>query len=824
MTAIMHFFLYCQCLPALLGDVTPAGRAIQAQCLHTAVAGNRPVQHMKPALACATAASGRPVLPFPSPTSGVLAAVPAAIPGGRLIDTAAWEGLSPLQLMQLLMTVQPPTALSDVIGYAGPDLVAAAPMPAAELAALYQRPAAAFVAGQGFKNKEAWLELVGSNAELRRWVQDGYSELLQGWVGVSCQANNANTADHVDFVTEAVKGLVDVKAVSDVTHSRHNPSVVHNINPLTVAVWGSGKLRLCYNARPVNPYFPVQKFKMEHIQVALSLVQPGDLLFAIDMQAGYHQIPLKPFMKQFMCFEWQGRVYRWDVLPFGLATAPRAYSRLGKALLKHWRAQGIRCSSYIDDFFFAVRPADLDRVRQLVLADLSRLGWYISDSKALLQAGTMVKFLGFQVCSVPAPHVRVPDSKIAKLRESLLGILRRVQQLPSGDVADAPVGMNDDALEGSACGAVRVRGRTLARLLGFVQSCRIAIPLVPVASKALYDCLGSLPLTEQGWVGFGDVVELSPAAVQECAFWYQRVQAWNGSLLRPRSVSRVLYTDASGQGYGGVLHRVSSRVVEPALAVQAGVWEDVDSKASVHTELKGLWRSLVAAGGKLVGQSVLHRTDSISTYYILKKGGSRRNLVLDAIASQVMVYCAVYGITLSMQYVGAGAIILSGADALSRRLDETDCKLNPVVMEALCARFGAVQVDRFATAASVQSVGGQRLPYWGLFADGLAEGVDSLSADWRGVFNYAFPPVKVVGEVLRLVAEQQAKVLLIVPRWESQWWWPMLQHMASELVPLAVLAPRQPVLLPARAGGLPHPLGTGYRNPHTVVWMAALVG
>jgi hypothetical protein len=244
----------------------------------------------------------------------------------------------------------------------------------------------------------------------------------------------------------------------------------------------------------------------------------------------------------------------------------------------------------------------------------------------------------------------------------------------------------------------------------------------------------------------------------------------------------------------------------------------------VHTELKGLWRALVAAGQELVGQTVLHRTDSISTYYILRRGGSKRNLVLDAIASRVLVYCTLFGVTLSMQYVGAGAIILSGADALSRRLDETDCKLNPVVFAALCARFGEGQVDRFATAASVQWLRGRRLPYWSLFADGLAAGVDSLSADWRGVFNYAFPPVKVVGEVLRLVEEQQVKVLLIVPRWESQWWWPVLERMASVIVPLASLVPHVPVLLPVREGALPHPLGKSYSNQHTVEWLAAVVG
>lgn len=37
-----------------------------------------------------------------------------------------------------------------------------------------------------------------------------------------------------------------------------------------------------------------------------------------------------------------------NVLPFGLSTAPRAYSKLSRLMLKRWRREGIRCSNYIE--------------------------------------------------------------------------------------------------------------------------------------------------------------------------------------------------------------------------------------------------------------------------------------------------------------------------------------------------------------------------------------------------------------------------------------------------------------------------------------------
>lgn len=74
---------------------------------------------------------------------------------------------------------------------------------------------------------------------------------------------------------------------------------------------------------------------------------------------------------------------------------------------------GIRCSHYIDDFFFAVRGVDESlRVRLQVLDDFTALGWFIGDGKCLLKTGTLVKYFGVFICSLPVPHARMPDAKI----------------------------------------------------------------------------------------------------------------------------------------------------------------------------------------------------------------------------------------------------------------------------------------------------------------------------------------------------------------------------------------------------------------------------
>lgn len=494
--------------------------------------------------------------------------------------------------------------------YSGEDLYWAEPLTPQELAGIYQAPAGSFRAGLGFANKPMWRELAGGNTEVLQWVEQGYSEYVATIVPRTDRANNSNTGgENNSFVTQSVGDLLAVSVIRDVTAFAHDPDGVRVIAPLTIAVQASGKKRLCWNGRPVNPYLPEVSFKMEHAEKAARMMRAGDLMFSLDMKTGYHQVPWKPWFKKFLCFRWtdaEGKphIYQWQVCPFGLSTAPRAYSKLTRCLLRKWRAQGVRCSNYLDDFiFFAASVEEALRLRALVLGDLTRLGWFISPDKSKLRPGTMIKYLGLVFSSLPAPHVRVPAQKLVRAQGLFEGVLKK-----AAVVGEA----------GVEAGQVRTKGHTLAVALGFLQSLQLAVSLVPVFTRELYVCLNRLPrvtpsTVEEGWFEYGGLVALSLGAVAECRFWWGSIARWNGFVLPPVAVSRVIYTDGCGDGFGALVHRVRQRRVEPAVMLMAGSWEEAVPVDSVYTELEGLWRVVVASGSELVGQVVLHRTDNISS-------------------------------------------------------------------------------------------------------------------------------------------------------------------------------------------------------------------
>lgn len=270
------------------------------------------------------------------------------------------------------------------------------------------------------------------------------------------------------------------------------------------------------------------------------------------------------------------------------------------------------------------------------------------------------------------------------------------------------------------------------------------MPLVPVFTRELYDCMNTLPKDGDGAFEYASLVPLTPAAVEECRFWQRSVRHWNGHVMRPVAVSRVLYTDGCGDGYGGLVHRVLGRVEEEAELLLGGSWEARMSVDSVMTELEGLWRVVAGAGTELHGETVLHRTDSISTYSVVVKGGTSKSMRLTDVVRRLQVYCLSHDINLASQYVGAGVIIRSGADALSRTADVSDgAKLNPRVFERLWKVWGPFEADMFASAATVQAdPAGARLPYWSLFADGASVGVDARTADWGS--HMVLPPAQLV--------------------------------------------------------------------------------
>ena len=161
---------------------------------------------------------------------------------------------------------------------------------------------------------------------------------------------------------------------------------------------------------------------METIRYAIQLVRPNCFLASIDLKDAYFSVPIAQEHRKFLRFQWQNKLYEFTCLPFGLACAPRVFTKVMKPLV----------------------------------ASLRSLGFIVNEKKSIFVPTQQITFLGFALNSVDMT-ISVPPYKvehvILKIRE-ILG--RRFPKI-----------------------------RDVASVIGLLVSCELALPYGPLFRRTL---------------------------------------------------------------------------------------------------------------------------------------------------------------------------------------------------------------------------------------------------------------------------------------------------------------------------------------------------
>ena len=87
-----------------------------------------------------------------------------------------------------------------------------------------------------------------------------------------------------------------------------------------------------------------------YVHDRLCAVEKGDYAFKIDLQDAYFHVPIHPSSRKYLRFAFENRVYQFQVLPFGLNTAPQVFTRLGHTVSANLHRQGVLVIPYLDDW------------------------------------------------------------------------------------------------------------------------------------------------------------------------------------------------------------------------------------------------------------------------------------------------------------------------------------------------------------------------------------------------------------------------------------------------------------------------------------------
>ena len=164
---------------------------------------------------------------------------------------------------------------------------------------------------------------------------------------------------------------------------------------------------------------------MEGVHLLRDLMEQGDWLVKLDLKDAYLTINVAEKFRKFLRFFWKNKIWEFTCLPFGIAIAPRVFTKIMKIPIAILRRLGIRLVIYLDDILI-MNQSLTDIISDLSTAVylLENLGFLINQEKSVLVPSHITEFLGFTVNS-ETMTLSLPKDKVLKIKENCLDLVNR---------------------------------------------------------------------------------------------------------------------------------------------------------------------------------------------------------------------------------------------------------------------------------------------------------------------------------------------------------------------------------------------------------------
>ena len=237
--------------------------------------------------------------------------------------------------------------------------------------------------------------------------------------------NTPTVQHHADDVRKRLLEYMQFGAV--VRLPAHADAVDTNlrIQPLHVIIKTGKKPRLVIDlSRNLNEHLEYEYFTYSSVDDAVEASQPGCWYGKLDLSNCFLSFPLHPDVRRYFCFRFEGELYQFTHMPFGLSTAPRVCTQLLSVVNFALAEHGIRDIRYLDDFFLiAASEADMARHLQLAQSVIRQFGLVVNPDKTEGPAQSL-SFLGVQLDSV-AQTVSCTPERVSELTSLLRSLLRQ---------------------------------------------------------------------------------------------------------------------------------------------------------------------------------------------------------------------------------------------------------------------------------------------------------------------------------------------------------------------------------------------------------------
>lgn len=150
------------------------------------------------------------------------------------------------------------------------------------------------------------------------------------------------------------------------------------------------------NLKKLNSFIDTEHFKLEDIRTACKLISKNCFMSSIDLKEAYFSVPIADKYKKYLRFTFDGHLFEFNALPYGLCTAPFVFTKLLKPVCTYLRINNIIMTCYLNDsIYFHKSKRQCEENVKFATTLLQDLGFVINLEKSHLKPSQSCQYLGF---------------------------------------------------------------------------------------------------------------------------------------------------------------------------------------------------------------------------------------------------------------------------------------------------------------------------------------------------------------------------------------------------------------------------------------------
>ena len=567
---------------------------------------------------------------------------------------------------------------------------------------------------------------------------------------------NSVAKGHTDLLAKEIESLVSKNVLRACNHT-----LGEFISPIFTVPKKDGGVRLILNLKKFNSFVENYHFKMDNIKTILELITPNCWMAVVDLKDAYYSVPVHPKFRKYLRFIYEGQLYEYTVFPNGLCICPRKFTKLMKPILAHIHALHHIISGYIDDFYLQGHTCQkcVENVVTTVKI-FDNVGLIPHPQKSVLIPAQEIVLLGFVINSI-SMTIKLTVEKKEKIKILITQVKNSGQHVSIRLVA-------------------RLIGCLVASLPAVMHGALYYKYLEKEKIVALHSCKGN----------FDGVMLLSGNAMAELNWWSNNIDI-SFNRIRSPPVDIVLHSDASLQGWGAVMGKIST----------GGRWSAKEATCHINVlELHAVLLALRCFKTSVINKHVKILVDNTTAVATINHMGSVHSDACHLMVRQIWEFCIAHNIWLTAAHLPGSANV--DADYASRNFSniDTEWMLNTSILtKAIKTLQFQPEIDLFASRLNKKFE-----KYCAFHPDPDAIVIDAFSISWSNLKFYSFPPFSCILKALQKIIPDQTTGIFVAPNWMTQAWYPILTSLL--IAPPVVCKPSRRLLTLPSAPDQYHPL------------------